>query len=381
MVKKKNEQLTSIKFWIIMLIFMTIGFFAGKIGFSVLTAAISKTTLFSLALLFIPLFFIVIGIHEAGHALAGVWLNFDFRTYIVGPFMWDKEQSGWKFKWNKNVNTAGGLVVCLPVGTENLSKRFSIYAASGPIASLLLAALAYGIFQLVYVTGITGHTGLEIIAYSFFIMAVLSLVIFIGTAIPMHMGGFSSDGVRVLRLLSGGDKARFEILVIKIIANSTSGLRPKLLNMDELLEAQILAKKLNAPFAVYLHSLFYQAAFDKNDIEKAELHLQDYINKADEIPAGIRNAVWIDAAFFYAFAKRDIANATKYWSEFKPAPLIPKAQIFATEAAISALKNESDTALLKIESAINEIPNMVDKGWGIALQEKLLQLKDSIKKE
>jgi hypothetical protein len=378
--KKKTSPFKSVSFWATMFIFLTLGFFAGKIGFSASTVALSKTTVIILALLFIPIFFIVIGIHEAGHALAGVWLNFDFRTYIVGPFMWNKEQTGWKFKWNKNVNTGGGLVVCLPVGTENLSKRFSIYAASGPIASLLLTALAYGVFRLISMYKTDGGTGLEITAYFFLIMAVLSLIIFIVTAIPMHMGGFSSDGARILRLLRGGDTARFEVLVIKIIAHSTGGLRPKLLNKDELMEAQVLAKKLKAPFGVYLHGLFHQAAFDSGDVEKAEQYLQDYIHEANEIPQGLRNSVWLDAAFFYSFTGRDINLAIKYWNEFKPAALIPKAQILATEAAISALKNEREIALLKIEASLNELPDMIDKGGAIALQEKLLYLKGSIEK-
>lgn len=377
--KKKDPPYKSVSFWIIMLICLTLGFLAGKIGFG--ASAISKTTLIALALLFIPIFFIVIGVHEAGHALAGVLLNFNFTTYIVGPFMWDKEQTGWKFKWNKNVNTAGGLVVCLPVGTENLKKRFSIYAAGGPIASLLLAALAYGASRLIANSETNNGTGLEIVEYFFLIMSVLSLIIFIATAIPMHSGGFSSDGARIFRLLKGGDTARLETLLIKIITQSTGGIRPKLLNMDELLEAQVLAKKLNAPFGVYLHSLFHQAAFDNGDLEKAEKYLQDYILAADEIPQGIRNSVWLDAAFFYAFTKRDITEATKYLNMFKPAAMIPKAQIFATEAVISALKNERETALLKINASLLELPGMIDKGGAIALQEKLLYLKDSIEKE
>jgi hypothetical protein len=379
--KKQNSQFKSVKFWIIMFVSVIVGFFAGKIGFSVSAAAIPKITLITLALLFIPIFFIVIGIHEAGHAAAGVLVNFDFKTYIVGPFMWNKEQAGWKFKWNKNVNTAGGLVICLPIGTKNLSKRFSIYAASGPIASLLLSALAYGVFKLISMVNNPYNFIIQTASYSFFIMAVFSMVIFIVTAIPMHMGGFSSDGARVMHLLGGGDKARFEVLVLKLIANSTSGLRPKLFNLDELTEAEVLAKKLNAPFAVYLHGLFHQVAFDNRELEKAEQYLLKYINASDEIPEGIRNTVWLDAAFFYAFAQQDITEASKYWNLFKPTALIPKAQVFATEAAICNLKKEKAIALSKIEKSLREIPNMIDKGMGIALQDKLLQLKGNIEKE
>lgn len=380
MKKKKNKLRKALGFLVLMMVGAGVGYIAGKMGFSAATN-ISKVTCITLAILFIPTFFIVIGIHEGGHALAGVWVNFDFRMFVVGPFMWTKEQTGWQFKWNKNVNIAGGLVICLPSGTENLSKRFSTYAAGGPIASLLLAVLAYGLFFLISMADIASQVGLQIFAYFFLVMSFLSFIIFIITSIPMHISGFSSDGARVVRLLKGGETARFEILILKIISGSTSGLRPKLLDTNELMEAQNLANKLNAPFGVYIHSFFHQAAFDRGDIEKAENHLLDYINEADRIPEGLRNAVWLDAAFYYAFAKKDINEAEKYWNQFKPTAMISKAQVFATEAAISALKNEKDIVYSKIEAGLNEIPNMIDKGVGLALQEKLLHLRDSVEED
>lgn len=380
MKKKKNKLRKALGFLVLMMVGAGVGYIAGKMGFSAATN-ISKVTCITLAILFIPTFFIVIGIHEGGHALAGVWVNFDFRMFVVGPFMWTKEQTGWQFKWNKNVNIAGGLVICLPSGTENLSKRFSTYSAGGPIASLLLAVLAYGLFFLISMADIASQVGLQIFAYFFLVMSFLSFIIFIITSIPMHISGFSSDGARVLRLLKGGETARFEILILKIISGSTSGLRPKLLDTNELMEAQNLANKLNAPFGVYIHSFFHQAAFDRGDIEKAENHLLDYINEADRIPEGLRNAVWLDAAFYYAFAKKDINEAEKYWNQFKPTAMISKAQVFATEAAISALKNEKDIVYPKIEAGLNEIPNMIDKGVGLALQEKLLHLRDSVEED
>ncbi len=353
-----------------MLLCLGAGFFAGKMGISA-AADLSKITVITLALLFIPLFFIVIAVHEAGHALAGVWVNFDFRLYVVGPFMWEKEQDGWRFKWNKNVNTAGGLVLCLPTGTADLPKRFSIYAAGGPVASILLAAIGYVLFRLLSPADITGLVGQQILVYGLALLAFLSLIIFISTALPFHMNGFSSDGARVLRLLKGGDAAKFDILILKIITASSSGIRPKLLDRNELTEAQALAIQLNAPFGVYLHSFFHQVAFDRGDLDAAEQHLLDYIGEADRIPAGLRNIVWLDAAFFYAFARHDLQQATHYWEQFKPTALIPKAQVLATEAAISFLKNETDLAASKLTDSLRELPNMMDRGVAVALADKL----------
>lgn len=374
MKNEANHLFKALSFIVFLIFFAWIGYYVGKVAAGT-AVAMPPATVVILIVLFIPVFFLVIGIHEAGHALAGKWVNFDFRMYIVGPFMWNKEGSGWQFQWNKNVNTAGGMVVCIPTDTDDLGRRFSVYAAGGPVASLLLTIAAYGMYRLIILTDIAGHAALQTLAYFFLIMAFLSLVIFLVTAIPMHFGGFSSDGARVLRLLRGGETARFETLILKLIAGSTSGLRPGLVNIDELNEAHALATKLKAPFGVYLLSFFYQSSFDRGETEEAERYLLEYIERADDIPAGLRNAVWLDAAFFYAFTRRDLDTAEKYWSQFKPAAMIPKAQILATEAAIAALKRHDQVALDKIDASLSELPNMIDKGFGITLQEKLMQLR------
>lgn len=370
---KKITPQKVIRTILVFTLFTGIGFWAGKMGASS-AVSMSKGAFISLLLLIIPLFFLVIAVHEAGHALAGVAVNFTFKTYVVGPLMWQKDNGKWKFEWNKNVNTAGGLVICMPNGTENLDKRFSIYAAGGPIASLVLTLVAYGIYSLMVPTS----TALEVLRHSLYIIAFLSLIIFISTALPLRTKGFSSDGSRVLRLLQGGDTARFELLLLQLITNATAGVRPKDINLDELEEALELAKKIKAPFGVYLHSFYHQAALDQGAIEAAEVHLMSYIEGIDAIPKGIHNMVWLDAAFFYAYAKKDLAEAEKYWQNYQPAALIPKAQHYATEAAIAILKNDTIVANDKLELALKEIPNMLDTGLGIALRDRIKQLQEGI---
>jgi hypothetical protein len=375
--KRKNSFLKVLGFVTILVAVGAAGFMVGKMGFSSSPHSLPKSAVIALAILFIPAFLLVIGFHEGGHALMGIWMKFDFRMYVIGPFMWEKEQASWQFKWNRNVNTAGGMVICMPLDGENLKKRFSSYAAGGPIASLVLAGLAYGVY-LLFSPNISGSEQIifRVASHFFLLIAVLSLAIGIVTSIPMHQGGFYTDGARILRLQRGGDTARFDVLILKIIANASGGTRPRLLMMDDLLEAQVLAKKLNAPFGVYLHSFFHQVAFDLGEIERAEKHLLDYIGEADLIPDGIRNAVWLDAAFFYAFAKKDIDTAARYWQQFKPTAIIPKAQIFATEAAMSFLRNDPEVARSKVDAAMAALPDMIDKGIALALKDRLIYLRD-----
>ncbi|MFM8914293.1 MAG: site-2 protease family protein [Flammeovirgaceae bacterium] len=361
--KKKKPKVFQIAFG--MVLGGVIGFAAAHYGIKAGRELPGEAGLL-LAIAVIPVFFLVIGVHEAGHAIAGVWQKFDFRMYVIGPFLWDKEQDGWKFKWNKNVNTAGGMVICLPTGTHDLQKRFTIFAAGGPVASLLLTLFGYLLFMV---------SVPATISYLFLMMGVFSLLIFSVTALPFHAGGFTSDGGRILNLQRGGDASRFELLILKIITESIGGLRPSQLNVAELQEADMLAKKLKAPFGVYLNSYFYQAAWDKGDVAGAEKHLQDYIEAIDAIPDGIKGIVWCEAAFFYAFAKHDLDKAMHYWLQFKPSAMVPRASVLATELAIELLKNGGIADHAKIDVALRELLNMLDRGAATVLKERLLALK------
>ncbi len=375
--KKKNKKAS--KFFSVALLLLlgaTVGFFGAKAG-GAAAGSMPTPVLITLAILFIPVFFFVIALHEGGHALAGVWMNFDFRMFVVGPFLWDKEQSGWKFKWNKNVNTSGGMVICIPTSGDNVSKRFSIYAAGGPVASLLTALLAYGIYYICQQLALGSHVG-QIFTYLWMVIAFLSAAIFVITSIPLHAGGFSSDGARIIRLLRGGDTARFEVLLLKMISSSMAGNRPAQLNKDELQEAHTLATKLNAPMGVYISYFQYQSALDLGALDEAEVHLNEYIGQADEIPEGLRGSIWIEAAFFYAFVKKDLQKASEYFDKYKPAALIPLAMVYTTQAAMAILKNEVTEAGVLIDKAIKEIPNMMDRGIANVLHEKLTEMKAQV---
>lgn len=330
--------------------------------------------------LFIPIYFIVVGFHEAGHVAAGIWNGFEFRMFVVGPFLWENENGKLKFKWNTNVNVSGGMAICLPKDSENLSKRFSLYAAGGPLASLLFSGIAFSIYLALNYLVASGITWLSIASEASYVATYLSLLIFGLTALPFHAGGFYSDGARVIRFLRGGDVARFDLLLLKIITGSASGIRPRDLSLSELTEAKALAERLQAPMGVYLHAYHYQIEFDNNAIEQAEIHLQNYVKLADEVPGGMRNAVWLDAAFFYAAAKEDIQTAELYWKKFAPSALIPKAMVMATEAALFWLKNDTSSFEQKYDAAVRELPKMLDKGLSVALRDRLEELRSRVPK-
>jgi hypothetical protein len=257
------------------------------------------------------------------------------------------------------------MVICLPTQTHNLKKSFSIFAAGGPLASLVLTLISFLVYLLLRPLTVS---------YFFSFIGLFSLLIFVVTILPFRTGGFTSDGGRILNLLRGGDKSRFELLMLKIITETTGGKRPSLLNLEELTEASSLATKLKAPFGVYIHGYFYQAMWDRGDLVAAEKHLEDYMNEIDQIPPGLNNSVWMEAAFFYANAKNDLEKATFYWNKFKPSSMIPQAQVLATEAMIGKLKGEKEYSLSKSKMAMEQLPNMLDKGLAVVLKERLVQM-------
>jgi hypothetical protein len=42
------------------------------------------------------------------------------------------------------------------------------------------------------------------------------------------------------------------------------------------------------------------------------------------------------------------------------------------------LKNDKETALSKLNASLNEIPNMIDKGLGVALKDRIITLQNEI---
>lgn len=353
-----------------------IGFFGVQVGMKA-SSHLPPLVMFSMLALLIPSFFLVIALHEAGHAFVGVKVNFEFRFYVVGPFLWEKEGGQWRFKWNKNVNTFGGMVLCLPTDSKNLSKRFALYAAGGPLASLL-SALLFVAVHIFLSTSTSNSTWVEILTHWAWVLFLLSSAIFLVTAVPFHSKGFSSDGARVMRLYRGGDTAMFEVLLLKFIASSSNGMRPSALNRKEMEEALQLAEKIQAPMGLYFHYYYFYHAFDAQDINLAEEHLLSYVNKSHLIPQGLHYGVYLDAAFFYAVAKRDMEKAEHYYQQFKPSALLSKAQVHATEAAIAVLKQEYNKAAESLDKAKSEIPNILDRGIGVFIEEKLVEMKREI---
>jgi hypothetical protein len=165
-----------------------VGFLLARSGMALLPVIGSLRALSAWDLLALPVLIVfVLAFHEAGHLAGGMSRGMRFLLFIAGPLGWVRGVDGVRFRWFFNLGTLGGVAAAMPVADLPLKPQLARLIVGGPLASLVLVGLALAVFW--WVPGRIGAYGL--------VIAGLSLLIFLVTAIPMRHGGFMSDGMQL----------------------------------------------------------------------------------------------------------------------------------------------------------------------------------------
>ncbi|MET4076447.1 M50 family metallopeptidase [Hymenobacter sp. UYCo722] len=309
-------------------------------------------------LVLLPLAWLVaVGLHELGHALLGRRQGFRFHWLAVGPFMWKMREGRLRFEWNKNLNTAGGMVLSTPTGDHDLRRRFMAFAAGGPLGSVVWAGLALGAYALLPTpaseVGRLLRVGLGASGGISGLLAVLTLI-------PMHTGGFYSDGARVLNLWRDGAAGQFEVAVVSAMARSVNGVRPRELPRQLLEAAATRPEEL--PFKLYVHYYLYLATLDAGQLEPAAHHLAEYRHRLAATPAALQGSGWLESAFFAAAYQHDLAAARTFMAQAKPSAHIEADVWPRAEAALARLAGDADRARTHAQAALQALPSNLDQG-------------------
>ncbi|SMC00609.1 conserved hypothetical protein [Hymenobacter roseosalivarius DSM 11622] len=295
--------------------------------------------------------------HELGHVLLGRTKGFVFHWLAVGPFLWKKERGRLRFAWNKDLNTAGGMALCVPPDSHDLRRRFLAFAGGGPLASGLFTGVALGVYALLPpATSGVGRVLGGTLAVSGAISAVLALV----TLLPMHAGGFYSDGARVLNLWRGGPAGQLEVAVLSALVPSMAGTRPRELARPLLEAAALLPQEL--PFKLYVFHYLYLIALDTGHTERAAHYLHAYRERLEWMPEALRGSGWLESAFFAAAYQHDLPAARAFHAQAKPSPHTPADVPARVEAALARLAGDADLARAKAQLALQELPKSLDQG-------------------
>lgn len=149
-----------------------------------------------LAMLGISLFLVII-VHELGHAAVGLVLGMKLLGFRAGPLHWQLRQGKWEFEFQrKGIAFAGGGVRVVPTDLRQPRWQELCMIAAGPLANVWLGLLITG---LLFVPGALPRSGWE-----FFTMtSTLSLVAAMTNLLPFRTKeGAYSDGARMLQLLT-----------------------------------------------------------------------------------------------------------------------------------------------------------------------------------
>ncbi len=281
------------------------------------------------------IFFVVLALHELGHA-AGGWIA-GFRLYFlaVGPLRWDRTPEGGSFSFNRALSLWGGVAASMPAaedprGFTDLPRRMLWMVCGGPGASLLSAVLGCGLAYGME----SGAPQLLWAVFGFF-----SATIAVATLIPMCAGGFKSDGQRILEL-SRTDAQRERYIASAVLSSLATTLRPREWPR-EMVEAatRIEDDSYDGVAAAWLRHAWH---LDRRELAEAKQWLETTLAKVDCWPAAAQPIVYMTAAYFYAIEEADEARAREYSAKSQGAGFLPPEGKLMVDAAVAALDGRSD---------------------------------------
>ena len=326
----------------------------------------SRGQVASLLLLLPVAWLLAVLLHELGHVLAGRTKGFRFYWLAVGPFMWKKEAGQLRFSWNTDLNTAGGMALCVPPDDQDLRRRFLAFALGGPLGSLAWAAVALGAYALL--PPAISAVG-QVLAGALAVSGGISALLVVVTLIPMHVGGFNSDGARALTMWRGGPGSQLEIAVLSALVRSVVGVRPRELPRPGLEAAAALPQE--TPFKLYVFYYLYLIALDAGHIAQAAHYLREHRARLTGVPDALQAAAWLESAFFAAAYEHDLPAARAFQGQAKPTAHTPTDVPARVEAALARLAGDTDRARAQAQTSLQALPKNLDQGSALFYAEWL----------
>lgn len=304
----------------------------------------------------VPMAWVVIVVHEAGHLLGGRLGGMRPALLFAGPLQVEFAPAGVRRRLNRHAATWGGLAVALPApGTSR--GAYVRYVAGGPLASLALAALAWVIAEQV-----GGHGGGILLA-----TALLSTAIGLVTLVPGRAGGYLTDGAQLLGLLRDDAATVQRLRLGAFLSQGLSGVRPR--DQDPA-EAQALLDEATDPtHRMALQHALADIALDRGDAIEADRWMRALASalaapEAADVPMMARQPFALRIAAWCA-RRGDLATA-RAWQASATGPLFDPAARALTDATLAHADGriaDRDAAIATVRAAL---PDALDRG-GAAL--------------
>jgi hypothetical protein len=337
-----------------------------------------------LVALMLPTLFLVIAVHECGHALAGRAAGYRLLALIVGPVAIGRANGRTQFEMNPSWSFAGGIALLVPHAPGLPSRRAAIALyAGGPLASILLAAAAFALRswseldEVRFLTVLEGeHTQWQLLASNGLrLVGLQSAGIALGTLFPQRIGGFTSDGSAILTHLRGGAaSARFRA-ASSLLGRAAAGTRPREWSLEELRAADDANDASDASGHASLGSSFvFAAEMDRGNLAAAREALARMLASAAKTPSVARGELHAAESFIAAIdgdptaARSAFARLDPTYSE-PPTMARVEAAVLLAEGRVEEARATAERGLASLAASPMLVPGYAapERDWLEAL--------------
>lgn len=298
--------------------------------------------------------------HEAGHAVAGLMAGHRVLAVGIGPLKAERGRGSWRIRWSGHLRSIAGFVLLLPRTAAPSRWESTAYLLGGPLANLLVAALAvpWAMPDPGQATTI-GHAVARIVAGTGVMVGVINLM-------PFLVGGWSSDGRQLFKLWQGSEEARAMSFLGQLGALYSTGIRPKDWPMSSM--ADVRLDELPQSIADALAQCRLYKAIDER-----QLNTREALTAAQALASGFWRGPEVTRPTKALVLSRwllesggDLTNA-QAWSELAEGGLLDQSGELAALRAKMALRNGS---LLEAEHHHKEavaLRHRVQEGAGLTM--------------
>jgi Peptidase family M50 len=239
-------------------------------------------------------FYIAVLVHELGHLIAGIVLDFEFRGIGVGVFFLDKAARGFKFRFVPRRIVAGGYTLMFARSTDDLVRRSIWLTAGGPLASVLLLIVTMFL------------PWSHLVAY---ILAV-NVLLMISGWIPYAVRGQPNDAKSIQILARKGPDSDRLAAILYLLALNARGIEPR--DWPRELSEKVTMATTDTTFRGAVHAVRCIFAYDGGDPETIAAALELALAWSHEGSLEARRGWFADASYFQGVFRNNSSFA-KTW--------------------------------------------------------------------
>ena len=252
-------------------------------------------------LLWPPVLYAVIAIHELGHVAAGKIVGMRMEGIVVGGLALHRAGERWRVSFHPRSLGPQGFAMCVPDKKPLERERVAWFVAGGPIASLLLALIAGTALRMF---GSGAHDWIAAAFWTNFFLMCLSLV---GTD-----GVHVRDATRFHMLRSKPEEAQAYIALIRLYDEIARGRAPREWSPEAI--DGLLKTPAHAPEYIMSRLFAYYRYRDLGDEATALQFLEHGLATAAVRRNTARQACYFEAAFAHGIICRN-PGCAKVWRD------------------------------------------------------------------